>query len=544
MTVAGEDAGIPASVPVLIVGAGPVGLGLAIELGLRGVACLVIEQGDGTIEHPRANAENARTMELCRRWGVAERVRAEGTPADFPHTALYVTSMNGWELARIDRPTHGGGGALAISPERPQRCNQIWFDRILADRISDLPSVGLRFGCRFETFAEESDGVVAIVNDRATGASHRVRARYLVACCGGRSAIPRLVGAGADGAPALGYPVNIFFRTPELWTFHDKGKTSLNFLIGPEGLWGNLTAIDGRELWRLTLQGTERYLDPKDVDVDAMLNRAMGRDFLREVIRVVGWTRRDFVARRWRFGRVLIAGDCAHQNSPAGGFGMNTGMGDVDNLGWKLAAVLAGWGGPGLLDSYEIERRPVARRNVGAATANFRAQTVTDVGQICDDTAAGAALRQRIGARLAEEHRKQFISDGIALGYRYDPSPIVIADGSTPPPDSIQRYTPSTHPGCRAPHHWIEGTFSTLDLFGDGFVLVRLGRDAPDGAGLAEAARQCGVPLRVETLDDQAIAALYERRLVLVRPDGHVAWRGDDAPAEPLDIIDTVRGAA
>jgi 2-polyprenyl-6-methoxyphenol hydroxylase-like FAD-dependent oxidoreductase len=506
------------------------------------VRCLLVEQGDGTIEHPRASAENARTMELCRRWGVAGRVRAEGTPADFSHAVLYVTAMNGWELARIERPTHGGGGALAISPERPQRCNQIWFDRILADRIAGLPSVSLRFGCRFETFVEDADGIVATVDDRATG-TQRVRARYLVACCGGRSTIPRLVGAGTDSAPALGYPVNIFFRTRALWSFHDKGTSSLNFLVGPEGLWGNLTAIDGRELWRLTLQGTERWVDPRDIDVDAMLDRAMGRAFPREVLRVVGWTRRDFVAPRWRFGRVLIAGDCAHQNSPAGGFGMNTGMGDVDNLGWKLAAVIAGWGGARLLDSYEIERRPVASRNVGAATANFRAQTVTGVERICDDTPEGAALRQRIGARLAEEHRKQFISDGIALGYRYDLSPIVLPDGS-PPPDSIQRYTPSTHPGCRAPHHWIADGASTLDLFGEGFVLLRLGTDAPDGVGLADAARRRGLPLRIETIDDPAVAALYERRLVLVRPDGHVAWRGDDAPPEPLDIIDRVRGAA
>jgi hypothetical protein len=270
--------------------------------------------------------------------------------------------------------------------------------------------------------------------------------------------------------------------------------------------------------------------------------RAMGRDFPREVIRVVGWTRRDFVAPRWRFGRVLIAGDCAHQNSPAGGFGMNTGMGDIDNLGWKLAATLEGWGGAGLLESYETERRPVARRNVGAATANFRAQTVTGVERICDDTPEGAALRQRVGASLAEEHRKQFISDGIALGYRYDPSPAIVDDGSPPPPDSIPRYTPSTHPGCRAPHGWIEGTFSTLDLFGDGFVALRLGRNAPDAAGLADAARRRGLPLRIETIENPEIAALYERPLVLVRPDGQVAWRGDAAPADPLAVVDKVRG--
>jgi 2-polyprenyl-6-methoxyphenol hydroxylase-like FAD-dependent oxidoreductase len=534
----------PAEVPVLIVGGGPVGLGLAIDLGLRGIRCLLVEQGDGTIEHPRANAQNARTMEFCRRWGVADQIRAEGTPPDFPHTVLYVTSMNGWEIARLDRPTHGGGAPLAISPERPQRCNQIWFDRILAERAATLPSVTMRFGCRFDTFAETPEGVTAALEDRATGRRHEVRAQWLVACCGGRSAIPRLVGAGTDVAPALGYPVNIFFRTRELWAHHDKGKSSLNFLIGPEGLWGNVTAIDGRELWRLTLQGTETWVDPKTIDVDAMLRRAIGADFPREVIRTVGWTRRDFVAPRYRFGRVLIAGDCAHQHSPAGGFGMNTGMGDAVDLGWKLAAVVEGWGGPALIDSYEIERRPVGIRNVAAATANFRAQTVTGTEAVCDDTPAGGALRERLGARLAEEHRKQFISDGIALGYAYDPSPVVVPDGSPRPDDSIQRYAPTTRPGSRAPHATMADGRSTLDLFGDGFVLMRLGARAPDAGGLAAAAASRRVPLRVETVDDAAVAALYERRLVLVRPDGHVAWRGDDVPADPLSVIDRVRGAA
>jgi 2-polyprenyl-6-methoxyphenol hydroxylase-like FAD-dependent oxidoreductase len=530
-----------AVIPVLIIGGGPVGLGLAIELGWRGIRCLLVEQGDGTVEHPRASAENSRTMEFCRRWGIAGQVRDQAIPSDFPHTVIYVTSMVGWEIARIDRPTHGGGGVLPHSPERPQRCNQIWFDRILADTAAALPSVTMRFGCRFDSFVEDADGVTATLVDSRTGRQETVRAQYVAACCAGRSPVPRAVGAGLENAPALGFPVSVFFRTQNLWDYHDKGKASLNYVVGPEGLLGNLTAIDGRDLWRLNVQGTEDYVDARAVDVPAMLRRFMGRDIPYDFGRAVTWTRRDYVADRYRKGRLFIAGDAAHQHSPTGGFGMNTGIGDAVDLGWKLAATIQGWGGPRLLESYEPERRPVGLRNTAEATENFRRQTVTGCEAILDDTPEGAATRARVGEFLAAAHRKQFISDGIALGYRYD-STVIVPDDSTPPPPTVERYSPSTYPGCRAPHGWIADGHSTLDLFGRGFVLVRAGADAPSGEAMAAAAAARDVPFAVETLTDPALCELYERRLVLVRPDGHVAWRGDSLPADCGTVIDRVRG--
>jgi 2-polyprenyl-6-methoxyphenol hydroxylase-like FAD-dependent oxidoreductase len=528
------------TVPVLFVGGGPIGLALAAELGWRGIRCLLIEQTDSTIYHPRATAENARTMEFCRRWGIAEAVRAVATPPDYPHTVVYATDMNGYEIARIERPHHGGLDPTETSPERPQRCNQIFFDPVLRACAEGLPTVRLRYSCRFESFEQDADGVTAIVTDVRSGATERIRARYLVACCGGHSPIGRTLGMAIAERPVLGYPINVFFKTPALWRYHRMGKAAIYFLVQPEGVWASIVTMDGHDLWRLGIQGTKTFVDAKTIDPAAMLRRAMGRDVPFEILNVLGWVRRNHVVERFRFGRVFLAGDCAHQNSPSGGFGLNTGMGDAVDLGWKLAAVIDGWGGEGLLESYEIERRPVALRNVAASTRSFLGHGFGDIAEIAADTPEGARQRAAVGAKMMAGGREQFVSDGIALGYRYEASPVVVPDGTEEPPDPVKDYTPTSRPGHRAPHAWLAPGRSTLDLFGRGFTLLRFGGTDD---GLADAARRRRVPLAVYDIAETAIAALYERRYVLVRPDGHVAWRGDDPPADPVVVIDRVRGA-
>ena len=533
----------PHHVPVLIVGAGPVGMALAAELGRWRVDCLVVDMTDGTIDHPRASALNSRTMEFCRRWGIADEVRAVGTPPEFPHTALYVTSLAGWEIARIERPSHGGGSSpLPHTPERPQRCNQIWFNPVLRRHIDGLASVTVRDRCRFDSFVEIDDGITARLTDLDGGAPVEIAADYLVACCGGRSAAPEALGQRAGDDSVLDHSINIFFRVEDLWTLHDKGKAALTFFIGAEGMWGGLTAQDGRALWRVTLHGTERDVDPARIDADTVLRRAFGGPIDYEILNVVPWTRREWVADRYWQGRIFLAGDAAHQNSPTGGFGLNTGMGDAVDLGWKLAAAVQGWAGSGLLASYEAERRPVALRNVTEAASNFRRYTLPDTSAIEADTDAGARLRKEIGEGLRRTQSRMVLSDGIALGYRYEGSPLCVADGTPAPADETHRYTPSARPSGRAPHAWLGDGTSTLDLFTTGFTLLRLGRPAPSGESLVAAARARGLPLRAVTIEDPAVEALYERCLVLVRPDGHVAWRADQEPENVMALIDRIRG--
>jgi 2-polyprenyl-6-methoxyphenol hydroxylase-like FAD-dependent oxidoreductase len=532
-------------IPVLIVGGGPVGLGLAIDLGWRGVGCLLVEQTDGEIFHPRANAINARTMEFCRRWGIADAVREAGAPPDFPATIIYTTGLNGFELTRIERPTHGGRGPLPTTPERPQRCNQLWFDPILRDRAGQFDSVELRYETRFDDFTRDWDGVIATVTDLKSGKQRRIRARYLVSCCGGRSVVPKALGMRWEGRPVLSYNLNVFVKVHELWQHTDMGKAAFYMLAYADGSQGALIELDGSELWRLGVRNVDHEITAENVDVDAAVRKALGPDVPYEIVSALPWTCRSIVADTWSDGPVFLAGDAVHQHSPAGGFGMNTGMGDAADLGWKLAAMVEGWGGQGLGASYGVERRPVAQRNVRVATeANEEAYNPDLVPMIEDDTPEGEAARKQLGAEILAARSRQFISDGISLGYVYDGSPVVVSDGTEPPDtDDTMRYAPTTRPGARAPHGWVADGKSTLDQFGKGYVLMAFGGAAGEGAGLEAAAKAAGAPLRVEPLDDPDLAALYERRLVLVRPDGHVCWRGDAPPDDPPAVIDTVRGA-
>lgn len=531
--------------PVLIAGGGGVGLALAAELGRHGVRCLVVEQTDGTIDHPRASELNARTMEFCRRWGIADRVREAGTPRDFPNSALFVTSLTGYEIARVVRPGHAGERPFPHGPERAKRCNQLWFNPILRDHAAALEGVTLRHRCRFESFEQGADGVTAVLHDLETDRRETVEAQYLVACCGGNSSIPAALGVAFDDSTVLSQSINIFFRSPELWKRHDKGPSSLNFFIQPEGMWAGMTTQNGRDLWRVTVHGTKEYVDPADVDAGACLRRVFGGDFPFEIISVVPWTRRSWVADRYAFGRVFLAGDAAHQCSPTGGFGLNTGLGDAVDLGWKLAAAVQGWAGKGLLESYDTERRPVGLRNIGEATGNYeRYEFDQDTAAICEETAEGERVRREIGEEIMRTRARQFLSEGIALGYRYDPSPICWPDGAEEPPDPVSEYVPTARPGHRAPHAWLGEGRSVLDEFGDGFVLLRMGDSPPDPATLEAAARVRGVPFRVADIADPEVHRLYERALALVRPDGHVAWRGDTPPESPETLIDRVIGAA
>ena len=531
-------------VPVLIVGGGPVGLALALDLGWHGVECLLVEQGDGTTDFPRANTVDVRSMELCRRWGIADAVRAAGIPPDFPHTALYLTSLAGYEIARFERRSHGGAGALPVSPERPQRCNQLFFDPVLRTHAAAMPGVTLRHRHRFESFDRDENGVTARVRDLESGGERTIRAQYMVACCGGRSPIRKALGIELGDEGVLGYPGSIFFRARNLWDRHEKGRAALHFLLDATGVWATLIPLDGNELWRITLHGSMTWTDPATVDAHGIIGRVVGTAFDYELLSVGNWTRREMVADRYRFGRVFLAGDCAHQNTPTGGYGMNTGLGDAADLGWKLAAALEGWGGEALLDSYEADRRPVAARNVAEATANFRRRSYATSESLTAPTPEGEAIRRELGARILADNTRQHRGHGIALGHVYEGSPVCVPDGSTPPADTVDDYVPSSRPGARAPHAMLAGGHSTLDLFGHGFTLLSFDRTKADPAPVAAAASARRVPLAVVPIEDAAVAALYERALVLVRPDGHVAWRGDSVPDDPLALIDRIRGAA
>jgi 2-polyprenyl-6-methoxyphenol hydroxylase-like FAD-dependent oxidoreductase len=532
-------------VPVLVVGGGPVGLALAGDLGWRGIGCTLVEQSDGSIYQPRMDLVGVRTMEFCRRWGFVPAVEGSPYPRDYAQDNIYLTSLTGYELGRERFPGIGQAPPPKESPQRRERCPQNMFDPILRAFAASQNNVALRYRTRLVSFTQSADLVTAVVENAETGAREEILARYIVGCDGARSLARETLGIAMQGNPVLTYTTNVIFRCPHLLSLHDKGKAYRHIFIGPEGTWSTIVAINGRDEWRFSIIGGSEQRDYTTDDIKAAIRRAIGRDFDFEILSVLPWVRRELVAERYRGGRGFIAGDAAHVMSPTGGFGMNTGIQDIVDLSWKLAATIEGWGGDSLLDSYGIERQPIGTRNVTEASGNLRRMlSVPPHPDLLDDTPQGAATREKVGREFSETMRREWFTLGAHLGYRYENSPICWPDGSAAPPDDPRAYVPTARPGHRAPHAFLADGRSTLDLFGRGFALLGFGAEAAEAEPLLEAAKMRNLPLTFTAIAEPHIAALYERKFVLVRPDGHVAWRGDRMPVDALCVIDVVRGAA
>jgi 2-polyprenyl-6-methoxyphenol hydroxylase-like FAD-dependent oxidoreductase len=532
-------------VPVLVVGGGPVGLALAGDLGWRGIACTLVEQSDGSIYQPRMDLVGVRTMEFCRRWGIVPAVEASPYPRDYAQDNIYLTSLTGYELGRERFPGIGQAPPPKESPQRRERCPQNMFDPILRAFAASQNNVVLRYRTRLVSFTQNADMVTAVIENADTGAREEILARYIVGCDGARSLVRETLGIAMQGNPVLTHTTNVIFRCPNLLSLHSKGKAYRHIFIGPEGTWATIVAINGRDEWRFSIIGGAEQRDYTTDDIKAAIRRAVGRDFDFEILSVLPWVRRELVAERYRNGRGFIAGDAAHVMSPTGGFGMNTGIQDVVDLSWKLAATIEGWGGDRLLDSYGIERQPIGARNVTEASGNLRRMlSVPPHPDLLDDTPQGAATREKVGREFSETMRREWFTLGAHLGYRYENSPICWPDGTAAPPDDPRAYVPTARPGHRAPHAFLADGRSTIDLFGRGFALVGFGADAAEAAPLLEAARKRNLPLTFTAIAEPHIAALYERKFVLVRPDGHVAWRADRMPEDALCVIDVVRGAS
>jgi 2-polyprenyl-6-methoxyphenol hydroxylase-like FAD-dependent oxidoreductase len=533
-------------VPVLIAGAGPVGLSLAIELAYRGIHCLVVEQSDGNVEFPTTNLANTRTVEHLRRWGIADRMRhGSGYPTDYPRNYLFVTRMDGYEIARFEHPANGNPAARSpYSPEGRLWISKPYFDPVLRDHVKNLALVEVRYETSFESFQRDNGKVIAGLCESKTGRRVKIEADYLVGCDGSRSNIRRALGIQYEGVFSQGMNVAVLFRAPLLAM--GKHGPAVQYQIINSQLNGAIAAVDGKDLWRLNIRNVKQE-ELNAMNTPEKLRAALGDKIPFELLAVRPWTGHCVVAERYQQGRVFLAGDAAHLNWPAGGFGMNTGVGDAVDLGWKLAAVLQGWGGKRLLDSYTLERKPIAMINVNEAAemrASFDHQTPFSP-KIEEDSDEGKEIREKARAAILRTRAKEFQHDsaGIELGYRYEASSICVADGTPAPEFDHGRYVPSTWPGVRAPHVWLDDGRSTLDLFGSGFKLMNLSGHNTNVNEFTAAAGKIGLPLEVIALNDPNVGEIYERPFVLVRPDGHVAWRGNSLPEKPGDIIDRVRGA-
>jgi 2-polyprenyl-6-methoxyphenol hydroxylase-like FAD-dependent oxidoreductase len=529
---------------VLIVGAGPVGLALAIELGLQGRRCTVIERNDRVGYAPRAKTTNARSRELLRRWGIADRLAAASPfGIDYPPEVIFATRLAGIELARFHNAFHGSPARDPRFPEHAQWIPQYTVEDILRQHVDTLPGVDLRFETELLSFAQQDSTVHAGIRHLASGQTDQIQASFLVGADGARSTVRERLGIAMDGVSPLGKFHNIVFRSPGLHARHPLGRGIMYWLVNPE-VPAVMGPMDKDDRWTF---GCEKLADA-DTDPVQLIRAATGiPDLDIEIISRDEWVAHQLLARRYRDGNIFLAGDACHLHPPFGGFGMNMGIGDAVDLGWKLSAVLAGWGGPTLLDSYEIERRQVHQRVVDEAVVNLSAGSrqfaVHDIERA---DAQGDAARATAGASILAGKRREFDSLGIVLGSCYDASPVLVPDGSAPRQIDALQFEQSARPGCRAPHTWVaEGKghgASLFDLFNrHGFTLLVTRGDTDAATPIVSAAARCGLPLLVVAPRTDGLHALYQSTFALIRPDQFVAWRGDDT-VSAIEALQTISG--
>ncbi len=534
---------------VIVVGGGPTGSVAATDLALRGIRTLVLEKTDGSVPDARATAINTRTMELIRRFGAEEELRNCGWPRDRALDVVYGPGVYEPEIARIPWPSIADAPPSEYSPTAYQRCPQRWLNPILARMAQGQPLVDFRFGWEVNSFEQDDDGVTVQVKDEE-GRTHAFRARYLLACDGARSSVRKALGIGAEVWDEVGHSVEALIRSPQLAEAYPVKTCGHYTLIEPSGMSVSLWPLDDADLFRVTLMVHPQGGTQEDI-ADAVRRLGGDREVRFEFLSgVFPWTNKIGMRERFRAERVFLVGDAAHSMPVTGGFGMNTGLLDAVDISWKLAAVLHGWGHPALLDSYELERKPSSARTAALAAEVYRDwQAMKDhmrelaVRPLKGTSPEAVATRKELGELLLKVFGREWNSIGGALGYRYENSPICVPDGTDAPPYAFHTYIPTARPGHRAPHAWLPDGSSTLDLFGDGSVLLCFGRPVADADPLLAAARSREVPFKAVEIDEPAVAALYGRAFVLVRPDGMVAWRSDELPADPGRLIDTVRGA-
>ncbi len=530
---------------VLIVGAGPVGLTLAIDLGRRGVRCTLVEQKPAPQFLPKMERCNARTMEIYRRMGLAKRIRAAGLDRKVPMDVFIVLAMNERPLLRLRYPSVAeaedeirstNNGALPLEPY--QLISQYTLEPLLKSVAEALPSVTVRYGCEFLKLAQDDAGVTATV--RTSDKEATISALYLVGCDGGASPVRKQLDIALRGEGNLLELRQALFRCDELFD---------RIPIGPgPGHGRHYHVADDRATFLIMQDSTRHWtlhsVVDRDDDMKTMFERTVAIPVRYEMLSCNPWRQNLLLAERYQRGRVFLAGDAVHLVIPTGGLGMNTGVGDAIDLSWKLAATLQGWGGPNLLASYEVERRQVGERNVGAsryATIGRRKWRAMYRPNMRDDTGEGKASRDGLAAVADVEQRKSNEMIGAELGYRYVDSPI-IADVPGGPEHLFRRYVPTTWPGARLPHVWLDDGSALHDRIPDGYALLRLGRTVADTSGLERAIRSFNAPLTVLGLPDVAARDIYGHDLVLVRPDLHVVWRGQRPPDDAARIAAIATG--
>lgn len=531
---------------VIIVGAGPVGLTLANDLGQRGVRTVIMEQKEAPQFLPKMERCNARSMEVFRRLGLADKIRAAGLRTDVSMDVFVVLTLDRPPLLHLPYPSVDqarenirtvNDGTQPCEPY--QLISQYTLEPLLKAEAEKLDSVDVRYGCEFVSFEQDAGGVT--VTARTTdGKTETIRAAYMVGCDGGASPVRKQLDIKLRGEGNIFRLHQALFRCDDLFDTIPIGD-------GP-GHGRHYHVADDKATFLIMQDSTKHFtlhsVVENDEEMKDRFERTITKPLKYEMLSCNEWRMNLLVADNYGQGRVFLAGDAVHLVIPTGGLGMNTGVGDAVDLAWKLDAAVKGWAGPGLLESYEVERRQIGDRNVGASRyasvgrRRWRSQYRPDIG---DDTPAGQATRDNLAHVADVEQRKTNEMIGAELGYRYVASPIIWEEPGGP--EHLWRtYAPTTWAGARLPHVWLSDGTPIQDIIPGGYVLLRLGGNTADAAPLAKAFKKLGVPFTTLDITDEAARDVYQRDLILLRPDLHVVWRGNTPHDDPAHLAAVATG--
>lgn len=515
---------------VIIVGAGPVGLTLAIDLGRRGLRCILLEQKAAPQFLPKMERCNARTMEIYRRMGLADKIRDAGYPRDAPMDVFIVTSLVEPPLLHLPYPSVAQAkaeiaaccdGTMPLEPY--QLISQYTLEPLLKSVADALPNVDVRYGCEFLSFRQDAGSVTACIN--AGGKTEELTGEYLVGCDGGASAVRRQIGIKLQGEANLMQFRQALFRCDDL------------FERIPIGKGRHYHVADAQATFLIVQDSTRHFtlhaVTDSDAEMATLFEKTVAMPIDYEMLSVGQWRQNLLLADNYAQGRIYLAGDAVHLVIPTGGLGMNSGVGDAYDLSWKLAATLQGWGGPQLLASYEIERRQIGAHNVEAsrqASRGRRAWRAAYRPNLREQTPEGAATRANLARVANVEQRKSNEMIGAELGYRYVDSPVIWPEAGDGPPHDFMKYVPSTWPGARLPHVWLDDSAALHDRIGEGYTLLRLAGSSADVAPLERAFARYGAPFSLLDIAGETPRAVYGNDLLLLRPDLHVVWRGNNLP--------------